>query len=363
VHVQLIVFSGDFRQLLPVVPKATRAALTNNCITSHPVWAQLIQQKPAQVLRLPTNMRVNQLEQLPENAQNKSLFQNWAECLLKVGNGSSGEYISADSLRELSVHIDDKGLCSSSDEKASAESAHRLLRSVFSRTPAELAAMSTDERAKFFKERAVLSPKNSDVNAFNLLALNELFPFGHTHDYLSADTIDKTDPNQLDFVTEETLNSIEESGIPPHKLTLKVGVPIVLLRNLNSKAGLANGTRLVVQELGKFTIKAKIITGSFAGTDTILPRIGLYVGKTSNGSGLKFLRRQFPVRLAFAMTIHKSQGQTLMSVGVRLSSQCFTHGQLYVALSRVGDPRKCFVSLCEPSIQNVVYPEVLTTSV
>ena len=49
-------------------------------------------------------------------------------------------------------------------------------------------------------------------------------------------------------------------------------------------------------------------------------------------------RRQFPLRLAFAMTITKSQGQTLKLVGVCLVQDCFSHGQLYVAMSRVGSP-------------------------
>jgi hypothetical protein len=49
-------------------------------------------------------------------------------------------------------------------------------------------------------------------------------------------------------------------------------------------------------------------------------------------------RRQFPVRPAFAMTINKAQGQTLKMVGIFLPKPVFTHGQLYVAMSRIGCP-------------------------
>ena len=51
-------------------------------------------------------------------------------------------------------------------------------------------------------------------------------------------------------------------------------------------------------------------------------------------------RRQFPVRLAFAMTINKAQGQTLKTVAIYLHEPVFAHGQLYVALSRSGNPRR-----------------------
>ena len=75
-------------------------------------------------------------------------------------------------------------------------------------------------------------------------------------------------------------------------------------------------------------------------------------------------RRQFPVRVAFAMTINKSQGQTLSNVGVWLSDPCFSHGQLYVAVSRVGTPSAITLAI-KPTednplncTRNVVYKEV-----
>ena len=52
----------------------------------------------------------------------------------------------------------------------------------------------------------------------------------------------------------------------------------------------------------------------------------------------EWTRRQFPVKVCFAMTINKSQGQTLQHIGIWLSDSCFGHGQLYVAVSRVGSP-------------------------
>ena len=84
----------------------------------------------------------------------------------------------------------------------------------------------------------------------------------------------------------------------------------------------------------------------------------------------KLKRRQFPgnfpVRLAFAMTINKAQGQTLQRMGLFLPSQVFSHDQLYVALSRVGSAEQPTVlALQQPHeipgaafVKNVVFKEV-----
>jgi ATP-dependent DNA helicase PIF1 len=76
-------------------------------------------------------------------------------------------------------------------------------------------------------------------------------------------------------------------------------------------------------------------------------------------------RRQFPVKVAFAMTINKSQGQTLRNVGIWLNDGCFAHGQLYVCISRVGSPSclKFAIRSVEGypanATSNVVFREVL----
>lgn len=73
----------------------------------------------------------------------------------------------------------------------------------------------------------------------------------------------------------------------------------------------------------------------------------------------EFKRIQFPIRLAFTMTINKSQGQSLSVCGLNLENACFSHGQLYVACSRVGKPSALFVLAPDNKTKNVVYHKVL----
>jgi len=123
---------------------------------------------------------------------------------------------------------------------------------------------------------------------------------------------------------------------------------------------MCNGTRLRLLGINRNCLQVAILGGRWDGEIRLLPRIKL----TTSDEELPFIleRKQFPVRLCFAMTVNKSQGQSLKQVGVDLRSDAFTHGQLYVALSRVTslDGLTLLSSSDTPTvISNVVYPEVL----
>ena len=117
----------------------------------------------------------------------------------------------------------------------------------------------------------------------------------------------------------------------------------MLLRNLRPPT-LCNGTRLVVKKLLPNVIMATVLSGSAKGEEVMIPRIPLI--SSPSDLAFSFKRLQFPVRLCFAMSINKSQGQTLKVAGLQLQEPCFSHGQLYVACSRVGSSNNLF-TLCQ----------------
>jgi ATP-dependent exoDNAse (exonuclease V) alpha subunit len=159
------------------------------------------------------------------------------------------------------------------------------------------------------------------------------------------------------------LNILEVSGMPSHKLLFKIGAPAMLLRNLDPSAGLCNGTCLIIRRFTMRVVEAKIITGKGAGNVAFILRIKFIFD--NNSLPFTFARKQFPLRLTYAMTINKSQGQTLSHVGLHLANDVFTHGQVYVAFSCAKAPTNMKVQLLDTMhgriglMRNVVYEKAL----
>ena len=172
------------------------------------------------------------------------------------------------------------------------------------------------------RESSILTTKNSFVNEVNQKAL-ERMP-GDERVYTSADSVDDSGDIDPALFPAEFLNTLRLSGLPEHELRLKPGTPILLLRNINARAGLCNGTRLIVRHLLEKSIECLVASG---GTVIFLPRITCI----SDGKDMPFKlrRRQFPVRVCFAMTINKSQGQSLDRVGIYLPEKVW-QGPLFL---------------------------------
>jgi ATP-dependent DNA helicase PIF1 len=287
---KVIVIGGDFRQTLPVVPRGKEIDIIETCIKSSDLWQHFFQ------LSLITNMR----------SEGQDDFNRW---LLDVGigavqpiTGTPQDTIEIPS--QMIIHDD-------------------IIGAIFTEN---LASLTLDE----LSQRVILCPKNAEALDLNNEIIRKL-P-GKSHIYYSADVVVSDDPSDERNYPAEFLHTLTFSGMPPHQLTLKKGSIVMLLRNLNPKKGLCNGTRLVVKECHRNLITAEVLSESNKGDIVTIPRIDFQPSDVNLPFKLK--RRQFPLIPAFSITINKSQGQTFDHVGLFLSEPVFSHGQLYVALSR-----------------------------
>lgn len=314
----VILLSGDFRQILPVIPRSTPADEVNACLKSSILWRHF------KKITLSTNMRVR--------LSNDDSARKFSRQLLEIGDGK--------------FPVDPETGCVSfpPDFCQLMSSVDNLIEKVFP-------SITTNyKNYTWLFERAILAPKNDNVNRINDQIQTKL-P-GPIATYKSVDTV--MNPDEVVNYPTEFLNSLEPSGMPPHCLFLKVGSPIILLRNINQPK-LCNGTRLCVKKLMPNLIEATILSGNFKDENVLIPRIPMI----PTDMPFEFKRLQFPVRLAFAMSINKAQGQSLKICGINLESPCFSHGQLYVALSRVGTPKNLYIHAPEGKTKNIVYTNAL----
>ncbi|XP_021991851.1 ATP-dependent DNA helicase PIF1-like [Helianthus annuus] len=204
---KIMVMGGDFRQVLPVIKRGTRAQIVDSSVRMSPLWSL------TKKMRLTINMR--------------ALKDPWfSKFLLRVGDGTE-EPIEGNYIRIP----DDMTIQCNNRENAIKELIHAIFPSI------EDNVYSSD----YIISRAILSTKNDSVDEINNQMI-EIFQ-GEEKVYYS---FDEAEDDQRNFYPVEFLNSLNVSGLPPHKLHLKIGCPIILLRNIDPSHGLCNGTRLIL---------------------------------------------------------------------------------------------------------------------
>ncbi|XP_074106305.1 uncharacterized protein LOC141532045 [Cotesia typhae] len=314
----IVLLAGDFRQTLPVIRRGTRADEVKACLKSSILWPSV------KVLSLTVNMRVHL--QLNTTAAEFSIV------LIDIGDGNITEI-------EGKINISSI-LCDIVPDLIS------LTNKIY--PDIDKAGVNC---GSWLKERAILTPTNDQANNINNFLLNKLLT-----EKVRYDSLDKVmeDEDAVHYPVE-FLHTLNPPGIPPHTLNLKIGTPIMLLRNLNPPK-LCNGTRLQVKVLHKNVIEATIFTGKYEGENVLIPRIPLI----PSDYPFEFKRLQFPIKVCYAMTINKAQGQSLKMAGVDLRNNYFSHGQLYVACSRVSSPENLVILQPDNKSKNVVYKEVLS---
>jgi hypothetical protein len=347
---KVVLISGDFRQLLEVIPGANRAKTVSRCLKgSSKLWDDNVIH-----LQLRDNMRVkNTLQERPDNQEFERQLRWYEQWLLDLGEGklpTYGQNIVAIP-HEMCMDRKEDVICAVYDD--------------FENNIGD---------PEYFQSRAIVAATNEIVNEVNDM-LTELLP-GEVTTFKSIDTVGDDD-NPTAFPSE-FLNTLSLSGMPEHEITLKLNSIVILLRNMNIAAGHCNGTRFIVKHIGEYRIVLKKLYSNNDENDTlVLPRIPM---ASSAGSKLPFVLRrlQFPIKVAFALTINRSQSQTFSKVGILLPQDVWTHGQIYVSYSRCGDPNHIhvwadqaeFKELIDSGqlppdkiyMRNVVYKEVLSNN-
>ena len=194
---------------------------------------------------------------------------------------------------------------------------------------------------------------------------------GKIREYRSIDEV--KDKQNVCTYTTEYLNGLEVNGLPEHVLSLKIGAPVMILRNYDPLNGICNGTKGLISRMQRNVIEIIVSDVNDEPKHVLIHRWDL--SPTDAQLGVKFTRHQFPISLAFGMTINKSQGQTLNRVGIYLPEPVFGHGQLYVAMSRVTHPNNLKILILNTEQQgnlqsdskkiftkNVVFYEILASA-
>ncbi|CAK1593728.1 unnamed protein product [Parnassius mnemosyne] len=291
-----VLLAGDFRQTLPIVSSGTRSDEVKACIKASNLWPLV------KKLYLNINMRVY--------LKGDVCAGQFSDLLFKIGNG---EYPETEG--KITIPPDLALVVSTVDD---------LITRIYP-VVHNLHSKSTE----WLCERAILTPKNDQASVINETLLKSFE--GEEYQYKSVDTVVHTD-DAIHYPVE-FLNTLNPPGLPSHTLILKVGVPVMLLRNLNPPK-LCNGTRLHVKALHENVVEAIIFTGSARGESVYIPRIRVPLIPTEYP--FQFKRSQFP-----------------------LKGDCFSHGQFYVACSRVSSSNNLVVLASEGRTSNVVYKEVL----
>jgi hypothetical protein len=127
----------------------------------------------------------------------------------------------------------------------------------------------------FFRNRAILTIKNDTVADINVRILTRLTDETRVYDVINSISFNIIKEDNRPDISIEFLRAQNPSKLPPARLKLKIGIPVICLRNLFPRKGLYNDTRIIISKLREYSIKIKIINGQFHGKNRVISRITL----------------------------------------------------------------------------------------
>ena len=333
-----VILMGDLRQCPPVVTGGARPAIVEASVINAEAWSQFTRHQ------LTRNMRVERIMNI--NTHRCDILPKHAKWLLDLGNGT----LPTTFLDDL-IKIPNQMVCDGPED---------LENKVYDNFETNMT------NREYLAQRSIMSSTNDTIHEQNFKFMEKL-P-GPMQISYSRDCC--TEENDHTLYDVEFLNRVNVSGLPPHRLPLKVGACIILIKNLDVKKGHCNGTRYIILELSNNLIKAQKLLGG-ANSIILIPRIPM-ISKDSSFP-VPFKRVQFPVLGAYYLTINRAQGQTLGRAGLYLPRSVFCHGHLYVGFGRCGDPDELFVYADQGEFdnikqhldpnktytRNIIYPEIL----
>jgi hypothetical protein len=153
--------------------------------------------------------------------------------------------------------------------------------------------------------------------------------------FISTSVDDCAECKNPDDYPSDYIASLNIPGCPPAILPLKQKARYMIFRNFDPPS-ICNGIMAELITATRYNCKLRLLSGPGKNKVVMLPRITFHVQADTSGLPFNFTRRQFPITPAYCLSVHKSQGQSLRRVGFVADTDAFSHGQVFVAMSRVG---------------------------